>query len=186
MATNYPIVRLRNIATGHIFYCRTSNHSTLAVNTGSVIHRTQFSVPANAELGAADITVVANGIASDPVRVTVSWFKKIEVKELKIEIKELDIAAGPGALTSGADTDLLSVVRMLAERADKAAAEAENGGKPFIQEHERPRVGEAVVGVSFPASNPIKKEPEVKREAEAQSDGVGPLLPPSSPNKGHR
>jgi len=186
MATNYPIVRLRNIATGHIFYCRTSNHSTLAVNTGTVIHHTQFSVPANAELGAADITVVANGIASDPVRVTVSWFKKIEVKELKIEIKELDIAAAPGSVTSSADPDLLSVVQMLAERADKAAAEAEHAAQPFIQEHERPQVGEAAIDSIFPASNPIKKEPEVKRVGEAPSDGPGPLLPPSSPNKGSR
>jgi hypothetical protein len=72
MATNYPLVRLRDVASGHVFYCRTSNHSTLGVNTGTTIHYTRFLVPAGAELGAADITVVVNGIASDPVRVTVS------------------------------------------------------------------------------------------------------------------
>jgi hypothetical protein len=187
MATNYPIVRLRSIATGHIVYCRTFNHSTLAVNTGTVIHHTQFSVPAGAELGAADITVVANGIASDPVRVTVSLLKKLEVKELKVEIKEFDIVAAPGAEISGIHPDLLSVVRMLAERADKAAAEAEaaeaeGAMQPFIQEHERPEVGEAAIGPIFPASNPTKKEPVVK-EAEERSDTPGPLLPPSSPKK---
>jgi hypothetical protein len=89
------------------------------VNTGTVIHHTQFLVPAGAELGAADITVVANGIASDPVHVTVSSHKKIEVKELKIEVKEfkelkeIDVgAAAPSAATSGTDPDLLAVVRM--------------------------------------------------------------------------
>ena len=30
-ATNYPIVRLTNVSTGHVFYCRTHDHSTMAV-----------------------------------------------------------------------------------------------------------------------------------------------------------
>jgi hypothetical protein len=192
MATNYPIVRLRNTATGHIFYCRTSNHSTLAVNTGTVIHHTQFLVPAGAELGATDITVVANGIASDPVHVTVSSHKKIEVKELKIEVKEfkelkelkeIDIGpAAPSAATSGTDPDLLAVVRMLAERADKAADEAEKAKQPFIQEQERPEVGAAAIGPTLPASNPIKKQPEERQEE--GEDGPGPRPPPSNPKKG--
>jgi hypothetical protein len=189
MATNYPIVRLRNTATGHIFYCRTSNHSTLAVNTGTVIHHTQFLVPAGAELGAADITVVANGIASDPVHVTVSSFKKIEIKELKIEVKEfkelkeIDVGpAGPSAATSGTDPDLLAVVRMLAERADQAADEAEKVKQPFIQEQERPEVGADATGPTLPASNPIKKQPEARLDGD--EDGPGPRLPRSNPKKG--
>ncbi len=32
-ATNYPLVRITNTATGHVFYCRTHNHSTMAVST---------------------------------------------------------------------------------------------------------------------------------------------------------
>jgi hypothetical protein len=184
MATNYPIVRLRNVATGHIFYCRTSNHSTLAVNTGTVIHHTQFLVPFGTELGVADLTVVANGIASDSVRVTVSSLKKTEVKEIKIEVKELkelkeiDVGpAAPGAATSGTDPDLLAVVRMLAERADKAADEAEKAKQPFIQEQERPEVGAAAIDSTLPASNPIKKQPE--EPPDGGEDGPGPRLPPS-------
>jgi hypothetical protein len=72
MATNYPIVRLRNNASGHVVYCRTSNHSTLGVNTGTVVHHTEVAVPAGTELGPAALTVVANGIASDAFSVTVS------------------------------------------------------------------------------------------------------------------
>lgn len=64
-ATNYPIVRLTNIATGHVFYCRTHGHSTMAVGyTGQVT--TQVDIPANMETGPSRFEVVANGIPSVP------------------------------------------------------------------------------------------------------------------------
>ena len=72
MATNYPIVQIRNDISGRVFYCRTFNHSTMAVNTGKAIHSTQFTVPFGAELGGWNITVIANGIASDPFPVEVA------------------------------------------------------------------------------------------------------------------
>jgi hypothetical protein len=71
MATNYPLVRILNAATNHVFYCRTHDHSTMAVNTGTVVHSTQFDVPAGIELGSALLQVVANGIGSDVMSVTV-------------------------------------------------------------------------------------------------------------------
>jgi hypothetical protein len=70
-ATNYPLVRITNSATGHVFYARTYNHSTMAVATGSAIVSTHFAVPAGIELGASEIQVVANGIPSTAVAVTV-------------------------------------------------------------------------------------------------------------------
>ncbi len=70
-ATNYPLVRITNDATGHVFYARTHDHSTMAIATGSQPVSTSFDVPANAETGASHIVVVANGIASAPVVVTV-------------------------------------------------------------------------------------------------------------------
>ena len=33
-ATNYPLVRITNNATGHVFYARTHGHSTMGVATG--------------------------------------------------------------------------------------------------------------------------------------------------------
>jgi hypothetical protein len=63
-ATNYPLVRLVNQATGHVFYCRTHNHSTIAVATGNKKVSTQFDVPASAETGISALFVVANGILS--------------------------------------------------------------------------------------------------------------------------
>ena len=70
-ATNYPLVRITNGATRHVFYARTHNHSTMAIATGSTIVSTMVDVPANAETGASRIEVVANGIASRPKQVTI-------------------------------------------------------------------------------------------------------------------
>ena len=37
-ATNYPLVRIKNVATGHVFYAKTHDHSTMAVATGGCPH----------------------------------------------------------------------------------------------------------------------------------------------------
>lgn len=71
-ATNYPLVRITNNTTGHVFYCRTHNFSTMAVATGNASVSTDFDVPAGAESGASTLTVVANGIPSASVAVTVN------------------------------------------------------------------------------------------------------------------
>ncbi len=69
-ATNYPLVRITNRATHHVFYARTHDHSTMGIATGSTVVSTNFDVPATAETGTSQIVVVANGIASSPVTVT--------------------------------------------------------------------------------------------------------------------
>jgi hypothetical protein len=67
--TNYPLVRITNNASGHVFYARTHNHSRMGVEAlGSTeTITTQFDVPTNAETGACTLVVVANGIASTSV-----------------------------------------------------------------------------------------------------------------------
>ncbi len=70
-ATNYPIVRITNTASKHAVYARTHDHSSMGVATGSTEVSTNFDVPATAEKGAAQIVVIANGIASAPVAVTI-------------------------------------------------------------------------------------------------------------------
>lgn len=72
MATNYPLVRVTNAASGHVAYWRTHDHSTMGVATGSKIVSTHFDVPLSAEPGATTLVVVANGIPSLPVNVTVT------------------------------------------------------------------------------------------------------------------
>jgi hypothetical protein len=70
-ATNYPLVRIKNVASRHVFYARTHDHSSMGVATGSMPVSTHFDVPPHMERGASTLEVVANGIASTPVKVTV-------------------------------------------------------------------------------------------------------------------
>jgi hypothetical protein len=70
MPTNFPIVRITNVATGHVFYARTSGFSTMSV-APKALGSTNFSVPSGVEKGASYLFVVANGIASKPALVTV-------------------------------------------------------------------------------------------------------------------
>ena len=71
-ATNYPLVRITNVATGHVFYCRTFNHSTMAVATGAAVVSTHFNCPPSIETGHSTLVVVANGIPSAPRSLTVA------------------------------------------------------------------------------------------------------------------
>ena len=75
-ATNYPLVKIRNRSTGNVFFCRTHDHSTMAVATGNSIQSTNFTVPWNIDLGDSEIYVVANGISSHPVYVDI-WRRLI-------------------------------------------------------------------------------------------------------------
>ena len=68
---NYPLVRITNITTDHVFYVRTHDHSTMGVATGAQHVWTYFDVPTRMEKGASTLEVVANGIPSAPVSVTV-------------------------------------------------------------------------------------------------------------------
>ncbi len=69
-STNYPLVRITNRATHHVFYARTHDHSTMGVATGSKLVWTYFDVPAHIDAGASTLEVIANGIASHPVTVS--------------------------------------------------------------------------------------------------------------------
>ena len=70
-ATNYPLVRITNLATNHVFYSRTHDHSSMAVASNQLVS-THFDVPQTQEFGASKLEVVANGIASAPVAVFVN------------------------------------------------------------------------------------------------------------------
>jgi hypothetical protein len=65
-ATNYPIVRLRDPATGHVTYVRTYDFSTMAVATGGSIQSCRFEPP-GVPSGTYELTVVANGVSSHEV-----------------------------------------------------------------------------------------------------------------------
>ena len=65
-ATNYPLVRITNVETGHVFYSRTHDHSSMAVASNNLVS-THYDVPAGQERGFSKLEVVANGIPSFPV-----------------------------------------------------------------------------------------------------------------------
>jgi hypothetical protein len=96
LATNYPLVRIRNLLSGHVRYCRTFNHSTMAIGTGETTQHTSFKVPAGMEHGKAELQVVTNGIASKPVKVTVwPFLLHFHVDEAMVNTLIGSLADGP-------------------------------------------------------------------------------------------
>ena len=69
-ATNYPLVRITNRLTHHVFYSRTHDFSSMSVANDDPVSA-RFDVPANQEKGLSLLEVVANGVASEPVAILV-------------------------------------------------------------------------------------------------------------------
>jgi hypothetical protein len=82
--TNYPIVQVTINGSGHVYYGRTHNHSSMGVAQTTLPVTTQFELwdcnPPHViagsacvpESGAATLVVIANGIASAPMNVTIN------------------------------------------------------------------------------------------------------------------
>jgi hypothetical protein len=69
MDSNYPIVQLLD-QSGHLYDARTFDWSSTGVATGSTVVSTQFALPPGFLPGSYALSVVANGIASNPVKFT--------------------------------------------------------------------------------------------------------------------
>jgi len=69
-ATNFPIVRIVNSASGHVSFARSSDFSTMAVTPGASGTAT-FVMPQAVEPGPSSLSVIASGIASAPVSLNV-------------------------------------------------------------------------------------------------------------------
>jgi hypothetical protein len=69
--TNFPLVRITNTATGVVTYARTSHWSSVSV-APFASSSTRFAVSPSTPSGPSTLVVVANGIASRPVSVTIS------------------------------------------------------------------------------------------------------------------
>jgi hypothetical protein len=70
-STNNALVRITNNSTKHVFYAKTTNPSSYAVQSGKTAESTSFTVAANTELGDSTLEVVTNGIPSAPFSLTV-------------------------------------------------------------------------------------------------------------------
>ena len=95
--TNYPLLRIRNLATGRVRYCRTFDHSTMGVATGSTLVSTQFTVPWDIDQGPSEVCVVANGISSTYFPVSVNrWILNLPVFDERVAVHLIgSLADGP-------------------------------------------------------------------------------------------
>jgi len=69
-ATNYPLVRITNTASGVVSYARTSAMTSMSVAPNAT-SSASFTLPTGIEQGPSTLVVVANGIPSAPVSVQV-------------------------------------------------------------------------------------------------------------------
>jgi hypothetical protein len=69
--TNFPLVQITNTKTGVVTYARTSGWTSVSIAPGAA-SSTNFTLPSTTPAGASTLAVIANGIASAPVAVTIS------------------------------------------------------------------------------------------------------------------
>jgi hypothetical protein len=68
--TNFPLVRITSDKTGAVTYARTTNWSSVSIAPGAS-SSTDFTLPKSTPAGPSTLVVVAKGIASAPVPVTI-------------------------------------------------------------------------------------------------------------------
>jgi Galactose oxidase, central domain len=72
MATNYPIVRLTSTTSSTVVYARTHSFSTMGITPGPAVHTAIIDIPPAMPTGVYQLEVIANGIPSDWVIVTIA------------------------------------------------------------------------------------------------------------------
>jgi hypothetical protein len=179
MATNYPIVQLTSSTTGAVTYCRTQDHSTMGIQTGAVVHSTSFTVPAGTGLGAAELRVIANGIASAPVSVavTLKGWKELRLENLKLVFEDLRKISEVDWRERWRDEEWVEVVTQLVARSDELETEVRSL-RSFITKEERPEVGqqiadEATAFMQEGAQSPKPPKTPAKKKAAAKTANAG-------------
>ena len=71
-ATNFPLVQITNNATGDKAFAKTFGFSNRAIKVGQA-STASFTMGAGTEVGASTLVVIANGISSSPVSVTIGY-----------------------------------------------------------------------------------------------------------------
>jgi hypothetical protein len=70
MNTNFPLVRITNNKSGVVTCARTSHWTSVSIAPGAT-SSTNFTIPSTTPAGRSTLVVIANGIASSPVGVTI-------------------------------------------------------------------------------------------------------------------
>jgi hypothetical protein len=94
MNENYPIVRLRDPVTGNVYYCRTSNWSSVAV-AGSEPETVDFTLNSAVTPGSYQLTVVGAGIASQAVPIAITSEEIGEHEEARVQLPAASSALAP-------------------------------------------------------------------------------------------
>ena len=187
MATNFPLVRITNNATGNLVYCRTHGFSTMAVATGNVVHSAQFDVPSSIGTGPSTLCVIVNGISTcTSVYVGFKIWKEIkwEIKEnfkenIKVEVdvigkqpisdipKLKDNEGDPWQWWQYVvDPGWLQAVQLIAKTTDQLQQEVAEL-RSFIRKEERPDVGAAALK-GVPTGTPKKSSPKKEGKKEGR------------------
>ena len=114
MATNYPLVRLTD-GEGNVYFARTFNWSSTALQTGTALQSTEFTLPPDAPDGTYALAVIASGIASAPVTLSIP-----DTAGDAAPTVATPVAATPGSITG--TTTALSVL----------GADNDSGGEPSL------------------------------------------------------
>ena len=99
-ATNYGLVQIENIATGHKYYARAFNYTSTSIAPAAA-STLSFELNGTVENGPSRLRVIANGIASVAETISVSGYAPKIARKGSISLKSL--AAGLGlAVPAGA------------------------------------------------------------------------------------
>jgi len=153
MATNYPIVRVTNTLSGKIVYLRTSHHSSMGVATGATVVSTTVHIPSDLPSGPYTMVVVANGIASDAVNITIAKQDCfIIVDRSSIGAGEVQALINESGTPAHIDHTLYVVVEGFTP-ADLGITAANLNAPPRI-----PAIPDPRAGVSFQFQGPVVPE----------------------------
>ena len=173
-ATNYPLVRLKNLATGHVYYARTYAFSTRAL-AASGLMSCQFTVPPTAPFGHYQLCVIANGISSHCVTFTYEHpvLKSRFIDStlvLKEEFEHYGKLIAEGDPWDRQDWVINPVIQELADRLEtlqSSIAETQS----LIRSQQLPEVGKQVAQAAFQevvAAKVQDAKPRQTDEAEAE------------------
>ena len=85
MNENYPIVRLQDPATGNVYYCRSTNWSSVSVG-GNQPETVDFTLPSAVTAGSYELTVVGAGIASQAVPIRITADELVEISRASVQL----------------------------------------------------------------------------------------------------
>jgi hypothetical protein len=97
-ATNYPLVRLVQVASPNNVYFATTHNETTHSIAPSTSNTTQFDVPANLPAGNYDLSVIANGIESNTIVVDI------------VDVPDFSLSANPSSVSVAQGTNTTSTI----------------------------------------------------------------------------